>query len=99
MRIILSLILSIYVCPVFATPEAEVHIQAMLDKYQSLNIYEDYGVTHIRYIKSDGSNGSKETKRNKTGTFQNKFSHYCSRRSIRQNFLKISVILGFQCDI
>ena len=62
MRIILSLILSIYVCPVFATPEAEVHIQAMLDKYQSLNIYEDYGVTHIRYIKSDGSGFTNEDK-------------------------------------
>ena len=62
MRAILSLILPLYVCSVFATPEAEVHIQAMLDKYQALIIYEDYGVTHIQYIKPDESGFTDESK-------------------------------------
>ena len=75
MKIILSLLLSLFCTSVFATPEAEAHIQAMLDKYQSLSIYEDHGITHIQYIKSDGS-GFTDDKKFTTKYIENESLHF-----------------------
>ena len=75
MKIILSLILPLFCTSVFATPEAEAHIQAMLDKYQSLSAYEDHGVTHIQYLKSDGS-GFTDDKSFTTKYIENESLHF-----------------------
>ena len=55
MRIIPLLLLSLFCNSALATPEAEAHVLAMLNNYQSLSEYEDNGVTRTRYLNSDGS--------------------------------------------
>ena len=47
----------------------------MLDKYQSLSVYEDYGVTHIKYLKSDGSSFT-DNKKFTTKYIENESLHF-----------------------
>jgi len=55
MRIILVFILSFLSGAVFANAEAEAHLSKMLEKYNSLSVYEDNGTSRTKFIRPDGS--------------------------------------------
>jgi hypothetical protein len=60
MKYIFPLALILMANVAFAASEAEIHLKAMLDKYASLTMYEDRGLSITNFSNYDGRNYSKE---------------------------------------